>query len=314
MNILITGASGFIGENFLQLINREKFFAGDNIILLSSKNISGFSCILHKNYTFEKSDFIKAGIDNIDIVFHFGSATPHTTNEYYDLEYTYKYVASIRNTNYLVENLPNNPQKFIFISSTAVYRNNAGSMLSITELSPVPDQNMYAYSKVMCEKYLEKQAKERNFILQILRLGQIYGPGEEVYSKIVGGFMRRILNREQINIYGDGSDMRSLLYIEDCCRCIIEAVAFNEYLGPINIASSQKISIKELAELIYFVCDLEKNIVYENKPSGINKVFNTGKMKKYFNFTETNLVDGIKKFYNYYANKKTEGEKYARTL
>lgn len=299
MNILITGASGFIGENFLRLINKENIFAEDNIILLSSKNIPGYSCVLHKDYTFQKSDFIDADIDHVDVVFHLGASTPKNNAEY-GLEYTCKFAMNVRNTIHLVENLPSIPSKFIFSSSVDVY-GTSHKCYAIDENSPLSLEDMYSASKIMCEKYLEMKADEDEFILQVLRLSPMYGPGEErMYSKIVSTFIRQVLNKQQINIFSDGSDTRSLLFVEDCCRNILEASNLNEYIGPVNIASSQSITVKALALLIYSIGGMDLNIKYGSNKSIHRNVFDTSKMRSYFGFSETDIKDGLIACYDYY--------------
>lgn len=297
MNILITGAGGFIGRNFLHLLKQENYFSNDTIILLSSKVIEGYKCILHKDYTFQKSDFFDAGINTIDIVFHMGASVPKINTE--DI---FKYTMNVRNTIHLFENMPNIPQKIIFISSVSVYKNE-GSI--INETQPFQYDTMYGVSKIMCEKYLEKKAEEYGFILQILRLGQIYGPGEEVYSKIVSSFINQISENQQITIWGDGSAVRSMLFVGDCCSCIIQASLYNEYLGPVNIVSSQAVNIKELIQIIYLVCNKNPNVKYiNNKTAIVSNIFDASKMQQYFKIKETSLHQGIKFYYDYYIKER----------
>jgi UDP-glucose 4-epimerase len=300
MNILITGAMGFIGSNFLRLARKEEFFINDRVILLTSRVIDNYECVLHADYSFTKDDFIKQGIDRIDIVFHLGAATPRTRAEY-EWKYAGKFISNVYNTIHLLENLPNIPKKIIFVSSVSIYKD-MGEI--INENSPLPDENAYSLSKFICEKYLESKAKENGFILQILRLGQIYGPGEEVYSKIVSGFMKQMINNQEINIFGDGTDVRSMLFVDDCCRCIYQSMFFEEYIMPVNIASSQMITIKDLINLINSFCSSKLSVSYGIDKHMINNVYDNSKMKKYFEISETMLSDGIEKYYEYYINKK----------
>ena len=61
MNILITGATGFVGSRMIQM-KSQLFGKSDRLILLTSREIEGFDCILHKNYKFQKDDFLRKGI------------------------------------------------------------------------------------------------------------------------------------------------------------------------------------------------------------------------------------------------------------
>ncbi|MBQ3311799.1 NAD(P)-dependent oxidoreductase [bacterium] len=295
MNILITGATGFIGKSFLKYIKEQKLFEQDNIILLSSKKIDDYQCILHNNYTFTKEDFIKSGINAIDIVFHLGAAAPKTKNEF-GVEFGYKFSTNVINTAYLLNNLPSVPSKFIFISSTSVYKQEA----KIDENTLIQTEDLYGASKILCEKYLEEKSRELGFTLQILRLGQIYGEGEESYSKIVSFFVKQILNDKPITVFGTGNETRSMLYVKDCVKCIAKAVDFDEYIGPCNIASSQSIAVNELVSLIYKILKKPENVTINSEYNSTSVLYNNSKMKKYYKIDETPIELGIENYVKYY--------------
>lgn len=296
MNILITGASGFVGKTLLRKIASNSLFSNAKIVLLTGEKIDGYTCILHKNYTFEKSDFAKAGVDKIDVVIHLGSAVPRTRDDY-RIENGYKFMTNVRNTVHLYENLPNIPEKFVFISSIDVYKND-GEVIS--EQTPLTSDTLYAASKIMCEQYLTEKAKADGFVLQILRFGQIYGIGEEVYSKIVSSFVRQIENGRQIKIFGDGKEFRSQLLVDDCCDCVLKAVSFNESKGPVNLVSDQAVRIKDLVMTIYQIAGKTPDVVFGDAPAGRSNRFDNTKMKTLFKMTETPLEEGIRAYVNYY--------------
>ena len=296
MNILITGASGFVGKTLLRKIASNSLFSNAKIVLLTGEKIDGYTCILHKNYTFEKSDFAKAGVDKIDVVIHLGSAVPRTRDDY-RIENGYKFMTNVRNTVHLYENLPNIPEKFVFISSIDVYKND-GEVIS--EQTPLTSETLYAASKIMCEQYLTEKAKADGFVLQILRFGQIYGIGEEVYSKIVSSFVRQIENGRQIKIFGDGKEFRSQLLVDDCCDCVLKAVSFNESKGPVNLVSDQAVRIKDLVMTIYQIAGKTPDVVFGDAPAGRSNRFDNTKMKTLFKMTETPLEEGIRAYVDYY--------------
>lgn len=299
MNILITGATGFLGTTFLSCLKKSGLFANDSLFLLTSREIPGYRCILHKNYTFTKEELIRGGLEHVDIVFHLGSAVPRTKEEY-NLNYTVKFAENVHNTIHLWNNLPNIPAKFIFTSSVDVYHNNGEE---INEDTPLQLNSMYSASKIMCEKYLEQVCAENKTVLQILRLGQIYGPGEDVYAKILSAFMKQAMEGRRINIFSDGSDIRSMLLAEDCCRCIAQAADFDTYIGPVNIASSQSVTLKELVDLIFKTIGKEPDVQYGSSTDIKKNLFNTSKMNRLFNLKETPTADGIRAYYAYYLEK-----------
>lgn len=139
--LLITGATGFIGKNILEYIesNFENKF---KVVLLSSNSDPEHTTILHNNYTFRRADFQEKGIEIIDIVLHIGAFTPKSGSEANDIE---KSNSNIVNTKYLLDNLPNVPSKFIFLSSIDVY----GKIeTTIDENRATNPLTMYGWSKL----------------------------------------------------------------------------------------------------------------------------------------------------------------------
>ncbi len=113
-NLLITSCSGFIGKHLLNSIEFLQLEDKYNIILLSSKKIKNYLFINHKNYSFSKQDFIEKGVENIDVVLHLGAFTPKSSKNKDNIMLS---TSNIKNTIYLINNLPNTPEKFIFAST-----------------------------------------------------------------------------------------------------------------------------------------------------------------------------------------------------
>jgi UDP-glucuronate 4-epimerase len=300
MNILITGATGFVGTAFLKYIDRNRLYYNDRIVLLSSKIIPGYDCILHNGYTFVQDEFQRLKIDSFDIVYHLGAATPKT-KELVDEETIYKYATNFINTKYLLDNLPGGvPKVFVFISTVSVYQN----VSIISEKTPYQTNDLYGVSKLFCEAYLRKEAERKNFELKILRLGQIYGEGEETYSKIVSSFVKQILTNKPITVFGDGSALRSLLNCDDCCKCIW-ASSLNSFPSgeAINIASGNPIKISDLVKLCYKCCGVKENVQYKTDKVAGSIIYDVSKLYKYINFSEMTYEQGVSRYVNYYKTK-----------
>lgn len=300
MAILITGASGFIGRHFVEYATEK--YGRENLVLLTRDNIPGYNCILHRYYSFTKDDFLNAGIENIDIVFHIGGCTPKNASEN-----TVSNLSSLsKNLSYtvhLLENLPSVPKKFIYISSVSVY---AQSEEPVSEETNYTDNDLYGISKLMTEFYLQECAKKEGFALQILRLGQIYGEGEEKYSKIISSFLNKLIEKQQIIVWGDGSVIRSNLYVKDVVRYIYEASLLVNPHAPINICSKQAVSIKELIEICSDVVgvDYMNYVRFDNTRKAGNITYNTARQETIFpNIVETPIEKGINNLYLYLKDK-----------
>jgi len=282
--ILVTGGTGFIGSHLLKLLNQLSQY---QIIVLSSKQISGYKTILHQNYTFDKSVFEKNGIENIDVVIHAGAFTPKIANEANNL---YLSNSNIIKTEHLLCNLPPT-KKFIFLSTLDVYKpENIITEQSITE--PV---SLYGWSKLYCEQMIEHWGKENNIFTQILRIGHIYGSGEEKYQKLIPATIRKCLANENPVIFSDGQEKRAFLYISDCVKAIVKAIDLLENVGVINIVSEESLSVYEVAFIIKDI--INKKLTVEIKNSTGNHrslIFDASKMKKYLHIPEVLFKNGIR--------------------
>jgi len=289
--LLITGTTGFIGKNILKLIelNFENKF---NIVLLSSRVHSKYKTIQHKSYTFKKDDFINMNIKTIDIVLHIGAFTPKSGDEANDIE---KSNSNIFNTKYLIDNLPNIPSKFIFLSTIDVY----GKIDNIIdEKANTTPLSMYGWSKLYCEKLIENWADKNNVIIQILRVGHIYGKGEEEYKKVIPITISKIKKEENPKIYGTGKELRSFLHVNDVCSFIFKSISLYKYEGVINLCSSKSYSIKEIIEMLIAISNKRLEIDYiENKNSTLDFIFNTEKMNKLLGYEIVDIEKGLENEY-----------------
>lgn len=285
--LLITGSTGFIGQNILKFIE-SKFENQYNIVLLSSSMHDKYKTVLHKNYTFVKNDFENQGIKNIDIIIHIGAFIPKSGSEANDIE---KSNANIFNTNYLLNNLPALPSKFIFLSTIDVY----GKIESIIDEAYSPNPiSMYGWSKLYCEKMIENWATNHQVIFQILRVGHIYGKGEEAYKKVIPVTIQKLKDGESPQIFGTGDEKRSFLHVDNVCYLIMKSIGLQKYEGVINLCSSKSYTIKDIINMLLEISKKDLVIDYiETQNRGIDFVFDTSKMNRLLGCSEIAIKDGL---------------------
>ena len=294
--ILVTGASGFIGSVLLDKIIAK--FGASNVLALTSKPTDKCNYLLHNNYTFNPDFFVKSGFENIDTIIHAGAFTPKNGNQANEL---YKCTSNIKNTEALLKTDIPNLKKVIFLSSLDVYSLYDGVL---TEESPVIPISLYGQSKVYCEKMIASWANQRKISYQILRIGHVYGPGEEKYQKAIPVMINRILNNESITILGTGDVIRSFIYIDDVIYAIIKSIDLDLFDGPINIVGENQITIKNLAKLLIKTAGSNTNIEYVETIDANQRdfIFDNSKMKKLLLKEEIDFSLGIKIEYNYMKN------------
>jgi len=144
-------------------------------------------------------------------------------------------------------------------------------------------------------------AKSQNVVSQVLRVGHVYGPGEEKYMKVIPVMLRNAIFGKNIQQFGDGEEFRSFIYITDVVEAIIKAIELDEYVGPINIVSEEKIRIRELIAKIISIS--KKDLTIEKKEVANpprNLVFDNSKMKEYLITPGVKLDEGLKIEYDYF--------------
>lgn len=297
MNILITGATGFVGKALLNYISQQHLFVSDQIWLLTSHSVEGYKYIFHKGYTFTQVDFLNIGCDSVDVVLHMGAATPKKANET-GIDFAGKYAENAITTEHLLRNLPNVPRKIIFISSVSVYEPTP----VINEDTPLNSSDLYGVSKIMCEQLLREYSEENHTVLEILRLGQIYGEGEEKYGKIISTFLKQILEGERISLYNDGNAVRSNLYVYDLAELLCKAICDVEQNLLVNVCSSQAVSVHNIAKMCCNALnvDFDKNVQLVSNDAIIRNIkYDNGLMQDIFKITETPIQTGINRLAKY---------------
>lgn len=294
MKILLTGASGFIGGHLLSAI-REKY-GHESVVVLTSKNDLCANCVEYSN--FHDFGLHENYFNEITHIIHAGAFTPKSGVQSNDLKLSFNNVA------YTKELLSFNFKsltKIINISTLDVY---AADIERISEKSEIKPISLYASSKLYCEEMVKKFSIEKNINCVNLRVGHVYGPGEDKYKKVLPVAIQNILKDQPLELFGDGSDIRSFIFINDVVKSIVNSIEAQIANIDINVASGTSISIKDL---------LNKVIKISGKNVEINQIESTHK-KRFITFDnklllskildrETNLDDGLKIEYEYMRSK-----------
>ncbi len=292
--ILVTGVSGFIGKHLLKSLIEK--YGASNILALTSKPISDCNYLIHENYTFEKNHFTKNNYESIETIVHAGAFTPKNGKDANNIKLSN---SNIQNTEKLITADFPSLKKIIFLSTLDVYNNEN----VISEESLEKPTSLYGLSKLYCEKMIEKYGDEKKIKTQILRIGHVYGPGEENYQKIIPVSMKNILTNKKISIFGEGLELRAFIYINDVVTAIINCIELDRDIGIVNIVSENSISIKKLVDKIIKLSDTSIEIELINSTfESRNFIFNNEKLKKYLLKNETDLDDGLRIEYNYMKN------------
>jgi len=289
--ILLTGASGFIGSHLLKILVEK--YGNENVVVLTSRPIEDDVCVLHNNFNFKEDIFLQHGLEKIETLIHAGSFTPKNSEEMNNIHLSN---LNIRNTEALLNAKLPNLKKLIYLSAIDVY--NTDSI--ITEKSIENPISMYAQSKLYSEKMIQHWGIQNEKTVQLLRIGHVYGPGEESYAKLIPEAFRKVISNQPLKIWGTGGELRSYIYVEDVAEAIVNSITYEENLGVINIVGSQPITTLRLVEKIKYLANSDVMIEKtETDFKGRNLVFDNSKLMNYLLTSETNIEEGLRKEYLY---------------
>ena len=229
MNILFTGANGFLGKNLISDLNK------NHTVFTLGLNDSDFQCDLSKEIP---------NLDqlNIDVVFH-AAGKAHSIPKNLDEEKIF-FDINENGTKNLCLALEKNklPDTFIFISTVAVYGLEVGE--NIDENYPLNGKTPYAKSKINAEFYLKEWCEKNKVKLIILRPSLISGqnpPGN------LGDMINGIKSGKYLNI-GKGDAKKSIFYVRDFAYIINNVHRINA--GIYNVCDSHHPNFLELSEKI----------------------------------------------------------------
>jgi len=292
--ILVTGVSGFLGTHLLRTLI--EIYGQKNVVALTSKPIIECKYIIHNDYHFDENYIINCGFKNIETIIHAGAYTPKSSS---DGNHISKCNSNITSTAKLLKsNLPK-IKNFIFFSTLDVY----GYDNPITEETKPLPTSLYGHSKLYCEQMVSFWAAQKKVCHQILRIGHVYGEGEEKYQKIIPVTIQRLISNKPIQIYGDGKEIRSFIYITDVINAITNSLALKKFVGIINLVGEEKISIRSLIDKLVLISGMSPEIdtiETENVPRDF--VFDNSKMKKNLGVPKVELVEGLNNEWNYMKN------------
>ena len=138
-------------------------------------------------------------------------------------------------------------KKIVIASSAAVYGESSQNN-QLKEESQMEPISPYGESKMKMEQNIIKFANNNKIDYVILRFFNIYGIGQSPeYAGVITKFLKNIINEESLKIFGDGLQTRDFVAIHDVIQSIYNALICDKN-GVFNIASGEKITIKELAK------------------------------------------------------------------
>ena len=178
-----------------------------------------------------------------------------------------------------------------------------------------PDSE-YGWEKLFSERMYEAFARNYGFNIRIARFHNIFGPegtymgGKEKAPAAICRKIANVSNGESIEVWGDGKQTRSFLYIDECIDGIRRMMKSETYIGPVNLGSEELISINDLVHMIAEIAGKSITIKHIKGPEGVKgRCSNNILLENWLNWKpKQSLRKGMKKTYEWINNKMNYGK------
>lgn len=302
--VLITGGTSFVGKNLtkmLSTLNAEYYtFSSKQFNLIKSKDSEKVMQIENKKYDF---------IIHMAALQHAADWPLHHTGEQF-------YINNLIHLNTLEAWRKHQPQaKFIAVGSSCTYPGEIPKLKETDFDEGKLHESVYSYGftkkllKVGLEAYKDQYKLRGTFPI----FATLYGPYDDFNietAHVVGALIYKFSNAkkqniEEIEIWGDGTQNRELIYVEDQIEGLLMAAQYCEE-NLINVGTGIETTIKELAEVIKEISGYKGKVIYNpNKFVGVkDKVLDITKAKETFGWTIKNkmhsLEEGLRKTFDWY--------------
>ena len=310
--ILVTGAGGFIGGHLVkELLNK-----GHSVRAVDKKPLKEWYQIFNDVENFALDMSIKdncfkmaKGVSGVlNMACNMGGMGFIENNKAECM------LSVLVNTLMLMACKEHKVKKYFFSSSACAYNKDLQDKPDISGLKesdayPANPEDGYGWEKIFSERMCRHYLEDYGLDVKVARYHNVYGPNgtyDGGREKAPAALCRKIIiakekNSDIIDVWGDGKQTRSFLFIEDCVNATLQFFNSNHH-GPINIGSEEKVSINEMIEKIEKISSKKFKKNYQlDKPKGVRgRSSNNDLIRKLLKWEpKYNLYEGLKKTYQW---------------
>lgn len=284
--VLVTGGAGFIGSHLCDslLNNNYKVICVDNLLTGDEKNIKSF--LSNPNFEFVEHDIIKpiplsliSHFSSLIYIFHLASpASPNKNSPRSYINYPIEtLLVNSAGTHNLLELARRFNSKFLFASSSEVYGDPAISPQKedyFGNVNPNGVRSVYDEAKRFGEAITFGYIRKYSLDARVVRIFNTYGPMMQVDDgRVVSNFINQAITNSSITVYGNGTQTRSLCYVDDMVEGIKLAMFSSDTRAEVfNLGNPDERTILSIAKLIKNMVNSQSEIIFEDLPEDDPKV------------------------------------------
>mgnify|MGYP006422492789 CR=1 FL=1 len=292
--ILITGASGFVGQNLVHKLSETDNEFDIYNLSRGPLNIDGV-----KNIECSADNFDFSVISNMEFDYIVNLLALSHDKDCVDFEYAQS--VNIDFTKRILEfaKIQKKLKKFIHLSSAIIYDNSNVPPVSEEDRLYLNYSN-YSFTKGVSDYYAQFYAEKYGLPVIIFRLSNIYGPSQNFVNSpfLVPSKIVEALTEGKINVF-NLRPKRDWIYSEDAVEAIIKSLDV-DYNGVLNLASGKGVSVEELISEIAIQTDVEFTSEGRETSGPLNFYCDISKTTEVLNWKPTtSLEEGMKKTINY---------------
>lgn len=311
--ILVCGAGGFIGGHLIADLRRK---GHTNLRAVDRKPFEEwyqrFDDVENFHLNLERPDACDKAVEGADVVYNL--AADMGGMGFIELNKALCMITVLINTHLLLSAKKFGVKRFFYASSACVYNGDKQKDPNHTALKeedayPALPEDGYGWEKLFSERMCRHFREDFGIQTRVARYHNVYGPngtydgGREkapaaVCRKVIAA---KLSGKHEIEIWGSGDQTRSFMYIDDCLHGT-QMLTNSDFIEPINIGSSEMVSINQLVDIVEHIAGIKLKRNYKlDAPKGVNgrNSDNTLIQKTFGWEPNTKLRDGMEKTYRW---------------